>query len=520
MKRYFNTAGPCLPGEHYMIPSEQRCEGLADLIDMKQYFVIHAARQSGKTTLLKELTNKINHEDRYYALYCSLESVQNIIEPEKGIPAILNVIGSSLKYSPFIPVKKFPFSHNSHRFNIELKDSLTDFCMKSDKPLVIFFDEADCLSNGTLISFLRQLREGYINRDMIPFVHSVGLIGMRNIRDYKGKIREERETLGSASPFNIVTESLTLKNFTKEEVTQLYSQHTEDSGQIFPRDVIETVYHYTQGQPWLVSAAAREIVVKILKSDHTETITSGHAEKAVESIIQRRDTHIDSLLERLKEERVRRVLEPVITGEEKGFDFTDDDYRYVLDLGLVKNEKGVLRPSNPVYSDVMIRKLSSEPQMAMDSADFPPHAPAYLKAGELDMKKLLTDFQQFWRDNSAIWQERFQYREAAPHLILMAFLQRVINSGGKTDRELATGRGRIDLCIHYEKRRYPVEIKIRRDKNTLAEGRGQLADYMDTLGCDEGWLVIFDRRKKTSWKNKLFWKTWKSEKGTVHAVGC
>jgi len=520
MKRYFNIAGPCFPGEHYMIPSLQRCRGLMDLIDQKQYFVIHAARQSGKTTLLKELAGQLNREGRYYALYCSLESVQNINEPEKGIPAIIYSIRKAVEYQRHISAKHFAEEQNLNEFNVALGISLTEFCMKLDKPLVIFFDETDCLSNGTLITFLRQIREGYINRDMIPFVHSVGLIGMHNIRDYKGKIREDRESLGSASPFNIVTEALTLKNFTQEEVEHLYGQHTEDTGQIFPQDVMDSVYHYTQGQPWLVNAVAREITVKILESDHAKKICPEHVEKAVETIIRRRDTHIDSLLERLKEERVRKIVEPVIVGEEKGFDFTDNDYQYVLDLGLLKNEKGVLVPSNPVYADVIIRKLSSETQMTMDSADFPPHAPAYLKAGKLDMKKLLTDFQQFWRENSAIWEERFQYKEAAPHLILMAFLQRVINSGGKIDRELATGKGRIDLCLHYENIRYPVEIKIRRDSKTLEDGKRQLAQYMDTLGCDEGWLVIFDRRKKTSWKNKLFWKTGKLENRIIHAAGC
>jgi hypothetical protein len=80
-----------------------------------------------------------------------------------------------------------------------LRTELTDLCRKLDKPLVILFDEADCLSNGTLITFLRQLRDGYVNRSRIPFVHSAGLIGMRNIRDYKGRIREERETPGSSA---------------------------------------------------------------------------------------------------------------------------------------------------------------------------------------------------------------------------------------------------------------------------------------------------------------------------------
>jgi len=520
MKKYFNIAGPCNPDKHHMILSESRCKGIQDLIEQEQYFVIHAARQSGKTTLLLELVKKLNDEGRYHALYCSLESLQGTDNPKEGIPEIIRELRNGIEFSSDYPHVSFAENPDFDNFTGVLKVSLTRFCKSLKKPLVILFDEIDCLSNGTLIAFLRQLRSGYVSRSAIPFVHSVGLIGMRNIRDYKGKIREERETLGSASPFNIVTKVMTLRDFTKEEVSSLYAQHTEVTGQVFSPEVIDSVYHQTQGQPWLVNAVVREIITEILGSDYSESVTPEHVGQAVETIIQRRDTHIDSLLERLKEERIRRVVEPVLTGEEKGFDFTDDDYLYVLDLGLMKNIKGVLKPSNPIYAEVIIRKLSSASQMSMDSSGFPPEAPAYLENGILNMKELLTDFQQFWRDNSEIWQERFLYKEAAPHLILTAFLQRVINSGGRTDRELATGRKRLDLCIHYQNRRYPIEIKIRQGPKTYDEGKKQLSDYMDTLGCDKGWLVVFDRRKKQSWKSRLFWKTGKTDNKEIYIVGC
>jgi hypothetical protein len=78
LQKYFNVAGPCVPGEHYMLPAQDQCPGVLDLIAQKHYFVIHAARQSGKTTLLQELADQLNAEGRYYALYCSLESVDKI----------------------------------------------------------------------------------------------------------------------------------------------------------------------------------------------------------------------------------------------------------------------------------------------------------------------------------------------------------------------------------------------------------------------------------------------------------
>ena len=265
MNRYFNIAGPCHPEDHYMLPSESRCSEVTGLIRQKQYFVIHAARQSGKTTLLLDLVKKITETGDYCALYCSLESVQLMDDPAEGIPAIIGNIRAAVKHSKSF--QQIVDKGEPESYHLALKEYLTALRQNLGKPLVILFDEIDCLTNGTLISFLRQLRDGYVNRYTIPFVHSVGLIGMRNIRDYKGKIRGDRDTLGSASPFNIVTEALTLRDFTREEVGQLISQHTQDTGQVFSPEVLDRIFDDTQGQPWLVNAIAREIVVKILKND-------------------------------------------------------------------------------------------------------------------------------------------------------------------------------------------------------------------------------------------------------------
>jgi len=399
-----------------------------------------------------------------------------------------------------------------------LLTSLILLCRELDKPLVILFDEIDCLTNGTLITFLRQLRDGYINRDTIPFVHSIGLIGMRNIRDYKGKIREERETLGSASPFNVVTEALTLKNFTEEELNNLYAQHENETGQAFTSKTVQKIFYYCQGQPWLANAIARDIVEKKLENDYSKKIKIQYVDQAVQNIINRRDTHIDSLLERLKEERVKKVVQPTITGDFSDYDPLDDDFQYVIDLGLLKDEDGHFKPSNPIYSEVIVRSLSQLAQRQIDKTKYP--VKSYFIEDNIDMKKLLSDFQIFWRENSAIWREKYQYKEAAPHLVLMAFLQRIVNSGGHIYRELASETGRLDLCIDYKDKKYPIELKIRYKTQTYTEGKNQLAEYMDSLGCNEGWLIVFDKRTSVSWKKKLFWRTANVEGMKIHTVGC
>ena len=147
MKKYFNIAGPCNPEEHYMIPSESRCRGLAALIEQKQYFVIHAARQSGKTTLLLELVNQLNNEGRYHALYCSLLCSQGIDDREAGVFKIIEEFES---VSGFTGDPSEPYS--------DLDCRIIKYCKQTEKPVIIFFDDTDCLSDDVQLFFLRQIR--------------------------------------------------------------------------------------------------------------------------------------------------------------------------------------------------------------------------------------------------------------------------------------------------------------------------------------------------------------------------
>ena len=516
--QHFNIAGPCNKTEHYMIDAATRLQGVEQLIDMKQYFVIHAARQSGKTTYLKDLMQRLNESEKYYAIYCSLESLDRIEDAKEGIPQIISCISEALFHAKVPHYEEFAKTANFFFFATVLNSVLTRYCAILDKPLIILFDETDCLKEDTLISFLRQMRMGYNNRSTNPFLHSVALVGMRNIRDYKAKVRPETETLGSASPFNIVAKTYTLKNFTKEEIALLFQQHTELTGQIFEYEAIDLVYEQTQGQPWLVNAIANEVIVEILLSNYNQPVTALLVDEAIQTIILRRDAHIDSLLERLKEDRVRRVIEPMLNGEDF-FDRLSDDYQYVVDLGLIKSIAGKIQPSNPIYGEVIARTLSYDAQEKLTLKKPEATIPRYLKEGKMDMDYLLQDFQQFWRENSDIWVDRFQYKEAAPHLILQAFLQRVINGGGYIIREMGAGTGRTDLCLVHEEKKYPIELKILRGEKSIREGIEQIINYMDTFGCTEGWLAIFDRRPEIDWDEKIYMKKETAEGKTVTIVG-
>ena len=487
-----------------MLSPAARCGDIFTLIDQEMYFAIHAARQTGKTTMLIALTKELEASGNYHALYVSLESCQGIDDPEKGIPAVVASIAMSLKYAESFRGVKLDEDSLETSTNTMLRGYITECCRVLDRPLILLFDEIDCLAEGTLISFLRQIREGYINRSFSPFAHSLALVGMRDVRDYKAEVREGRKTLGSASPFNIKTKSMTLRGFTRDEIAQLYAQHTDETSQVFPDDVVDFVFGQTQGQPWLVNAVAREMVMELGKNDPSVVLTRDMAKQAVQHIILRRETHIDSLLERLKEPRVQRVIEPMMLGASDAIDPMGDDVQYVKDLGLICSERGRLMPANPIYAEVIARTLSYRTQYRMESERLPYVLQRFgTPEGGLNMNAMMDDFQQFWRENSDVWVEKYEYKEAAPHLILMAFLQRVINGGGHIVREFATGSKRMDLIVELNEFRYPVEIKLWRGPKTVEEGLLQLDGYLDTLGLNEGWLVIFDRRPDVPWAEKI-----------------
>ena len=522
MEKFFNIAGPCNPVEHYMLPALDRLPEIRRLVARRQYFVIHAPRQTGKTTALQALVDEINAKGEMVALYCTLETLQNAKEPARAATTIASLLRSNAENA--LP-DVFPVSasngcvcESAAQYAAEalaVSDALRQLCRRAGKPLVVFFDEADCLVGDVLISFLRQLRDGYVNRARVPFPASIALVGMLDVRDYKAQIRPDGESLGQISPFNIISEDMMLRNFTADEVRTLYAQHTAETGQPFAPDVLEAVMDWTDGQPWLVNAIARECVEKIHGFRYDETITAADIETAKETIIRRRDTHVDSLMERLREPRVRRVVEPVIFGGTRTVSSNSEDWRFAVDLGLLREERGVLVPSNRMYAEIIGRYLSRDEQESMMQSV--PETP-WATADGLDMPGLMAAFQAFWRENSGADRRAYEYGEATPHLVLMAFLQRVTNGSGHIIREMALGSGRLDLCVEFRDKRYAVEVKT--SKNFAGDkSYAQLAGYLDKLGLPEGWMAIFDEDKAKPWDEKLFARDVELNGKTLHIVG-
>ncbi len=507
MVRFFNTAGVCEPEDHYMLPPLRRLPDVGQLIDQKAYFVVHAPRQSGKTTCFHHLAQELNNAGRYAAVLTTCETARTARDDiERGINAVILAIHQDAEQQLPAELRPEPLEgFATLAAEGRLKGYLTAWAERCPRPVVLFLDEIDATFGKTLLSILHQLRSGYRSRPR-HFPHAMALIGLRDVRDYQVRevpgtpdpvMRELQELLGTSSPFNIKVESLTLSNFTVEDVAELYDQHRSETGQVFTGEAKELAYGLTRGQPWLVNALARQVVMREAP-DPATAVTAGHVERAKEALILRQDTHLDSLVKRLREARVRRVIEPILAGEFPLEEMPEDDTAFVRDLGLVATGPGGLGIANPIYREVIPRALTSVTEMYL-----PVDERLYVRAdGSLDFDRLLDDFVAFWRQHAESFLHRQPYSETAAQLILMAYLQRIVNGGGYIDREYAAGSGRIDLCVRWPLadgtvQRFALELKVWRDgrPDPLDEGLAQIGRYLARLGLDEGTLVIFDQRQ-------------------------
>ncbi|MCK4761032.1 MAG: protein kinase [Candidatus Aminicenantes bacterium] len=508
----FHTAGLCFPGKHYMVDPLKRLKDVEGLIEEELYFTLHAPRQTGKTTYLHAMARKLNAEGKYISVAASCERAgYRGITVREANEVIIDSIYSAATLQ--LPGKHRPENprNNAHT---DLKIYLETWSLNQQKPIVLFLDEIDSLYDNVLISVLRQLRDGYQSRPS-HFPSSIVLVGLRDVREYKAAIREGQESMGTASPFNIKSDSLVLKNFLKQDVYSLLEQHTDATGQVFPEEVKAGIYRLSGGQPWLTNALARQIVSKILGGDYSKPITGEILFQAKQQLILRRDTHLDSLVDKLKEDRVKRIVQAIINGDNIAFDILDDDIAYVRDLGIVA-QSSPLKFANPIYAEIVPRIMAS-PMQEFIPGDI--QQPWFLdEQGKLDVDKLIKEFQNFYRRNSEAWLKRYEYKESAHHLLFMAFLQRIINAGGDIVREMAVGNGRIDLLVKFKKQEFAFELKIKRDNSTIEDGKKQLCRYLDGLGLQEGYLVIFDPGDK-EWGEKLYLKKIDYEGKKIILVG-
>ena len=319
--RFFNTSGPVVAEDHYCVAPLERVNlsEILTLIADKRYFVLHAPRQTGKTSALLALRDLLDsgaHGD-YRCVYVNVEAGQAMRE---HVTDAMRVILGALSDRALWQGDGFldtVWPDILERFGAgALGAALTRWCMAESRPVVLLVDEIDALIGDTLIAVLRQLRAGYDQRPD-GFPQSVILCGVRDVRDYRIHSSAEKTVVTGGSAFNVKAKSLRIGDFTEGEVRALLGQHTADTGQSFAEEALRAVWELTAGQPWLVNALAQATCFdNEAGRDRGRAITAEAIHDAREQLILRRETHLDQLTDKLQEERVRRVIGPVLSGGE------------------------------------------------------------------------------------------------------------------------------------------------------------------------------------------------------------
>ena len=355
-KKTFCIAGPIREEIHYFLPQRLDRKMLLTFVDRMYYFVLHAPRQSGKTTAINQFVRYLQEQNTYNALFITVEDASVVRDDVKEtLLTIVGIFRGAL-------ARRFGAEHEllqkldgllkSQRVSVNVfREALEYWAQLSPLPVVLFIDEIDSLVGDALLSVLNQIRAGFDGRPG-KFPQSLCLIGLRDLRDYRVWSKSAHHYVSTSSPFNIKAVSLTLSNFTLKEVSELYLQHTHETGQIFTEEALAYANCVTQGQPWLVNALAQEACFSLVL-DRSKPITKEVIEQAKAILIRRRDTHIDSLVEKLQEPRVREVIDSIIHGSVIKPEFIPDDIQYVIDLGLISATSENFQIANPIYKEII-----------------------------------------------------------------------------------------------------------------------------------------------------------------------
>ncbi len=333
---------------------------ILSLVRRKRYFVLHAPRQTGKTSTLLALRDLLNDEDagEYRCAYVNFEPAQTARENVgRAMEAITSQIAREARYTlgDDATAEAAETLDTTRRPADALGTLLEIWARAAPKPLVLLIDEIDALVGDSLESVLLQLRTGYVHRPE-AFPQSVVLCGRRDV--HLGKIE---------------TKSLRLRNFTRTDIMALLGQHTAATSQKFTPQAVRAVWEQTRGQPWLVNALAHEICSVGLPHQHHVPVSEHDIFDAREKLILRRETHLDQLIGKLHEPRVERVIEPLLSGG-NGM-YSDLDFEYARGLGLVASDPP-LRIANPIYGEALSRALGSIEPRRHRAQHHPDHAGA------------------------------------------------------------------------------------------------------------------------------------------------
>lgn len=502
--RSFGTRGRVYPDRHYIVARTEEIRDFINRIKEGRYIVLFAPRQTGKTTFFRFTTEELTKQDEsFFPIQLNFEEFEDYTandffislhtEMRKEIEAVFQNRGQNPSEDIERLLTKAEITDNfSMRAFFDQLKILLDAQYGITQKIVLIIDEFDAIPQTAVKGFLHSLRRVYLS-DEPKCIHSVGIVGVKSIT----QLNYDR----SISPFNIQDE-FNLTNFTLEQVQQLLSQYTDEVGQPFDQEVIISLHKQTAGQPFLVNRAA-QIMTDELNIPKTDTIEMAHFAEAHTQLLEERNTNIAHLLTNIRRDRRFERLLMKIASYERGVPFIlDDDIINELTMyGVIKRGPDrMCQIVNPIYQHRILQAfkptingLENDYFSEETDADFIDYV---TPSGEIELESLLNNFKDFIsRVGFRILQVPETPQEHVGQNLLYAYLDHFIRTiNASMFLEVQTGRGRIDLLILYNSRKYIVETKIWEGERYHQAGKKQLVAYLKSEKVDKGYYVVFDHR--------------------------
>ena len=501
--RRFGTQGPVNPEQHYVVPRTEELTEFIKRVKEGRYIVLFAPRQTGKTTFFQRAVAALTAEDlTYFPIQLNFEIYVDCDRSEfyefltkqicKEIERVFQERGAALDAT----LKHFLDNAQitNHLSMMEFFEQVQRFLKDGEnwQKVVLIIDEFDGIPTSALKGFLHAFRHTYVTDTTFQCPHSLGIVGVKSI----AQLDYDR----SVSPFNI-HDDFALPNFTLTQVQELFGQYTAEVGQAFAPEVSEAIHKQTGGQPFLVNRFA-QILTEEMDIPKTETLTMTHFSEGYELFLDERNTNIEHLLTNIrKDPRFQTLLMRIVSYENSvSFNPDNDIINELATYGVIT--KGADRKCeivNPIYLYRIVQAF--KPLVNGLERDYFPEDIdefQYLTSdGHIQMEWLMDNFRDFIaRAGFRILQVPETPQEFIGQHLLFAYLDQFVTSiNGAMYMEVPTGRGRMDLLILHNEKKYIVETKIGRSERLYTEGKQQLAAYLSTEGVTEGYYVVFDHRE-------------------------
>jgi AAA-like domain len=512
MEKEFNVTGNCLPSRHYMADTSAKFKSTIRLVEQGKYFAINRPRQYGKTTMLFALTDALKKNDDYVVFRMSFEGVGDVVfeTEEKFCALFLDLLQYEMELQGNTELANFLSQEMTQTVTLrELSKVITRLVTVARKQLVVLIDEVDKSSNNQLfVSFLGMLRDKYLLRDSIPTFHSVVLAGVYDVKSLKLKIRPEDERKLN-SPWNISADFKVNMNLLPNEIVPMLEEYGGDRGvQVDAQAVAERLFYYTSGHPFLVSKLCKMFDEDMLPEKSEQTWTVDDVDTAAHQLAKESTVNFDDLSKNLDNNEVLYQLtqDVALNNRQLPFNVNDPVANLGMLYGIFANREGQLAIHNRIYQEVITSKMSFK-AMRLNGSMLQRHDDGFwLPGNHLDMRKVLLKFQEMMREEQSKKYEEFIEREG--RLLFLAFLKPVLNGHGYALKEpQISDEKRLDVFVAYHERRYVVELKLWYGQQAHENGLDQLTAYLDSMGLDEGYLLIFDHRKTKQWADKeVVWK--------------